>query len=221
MKMKNEVIHAGYPGDNTSAMRRRMRRDVLAHAPTCVTVLCGTNDAVNPRALVPCAEFLTNLEAMIAAIRETDADVLLIAPPPVFAPEVIERYDFNLPPDAELNPQIAGYAAGMRSLAARLAVPFLDLFHIFTETGMVGADRRSLIRNEANSGTKDGAHPTEDGYRFIAALAYLALRDNRFDCSRLVCFGDSITHGYPYPGMGTLEGPNFPALLSKLLNTES
>ena len=38
---------------------------------------------------------------------------------------------------------------------------------------------------------------------------------------RLVCFGDSITHGYPYPGMGTLEGPNFPALLSKLLNTES
>ena len=107
----------------------------------------------------------------------------------------------------------------MRLLAERLGVPYLNLFHIFAETGMVGADRRSLIRNEANSGTKDGAHPTEDGYRFIAALVYLALRDNRCDCSRLVCFGDSITYGYPYSGMGTLEGGNFPALLGKLLNT--
>ena len=35
----------------------------------------------------------------------------------------------------------------------------------------------------------------------------------------LVCFGDSITYGYPYSGMGTLEGGNFPALLGKLLNT--
>ena len=219
--MKYEVIHAGYPGDNTTAMRRRLSRDVLAHDPTCVTILCGTNDAVNPRAIVPRREFLDNLEAMITAIRETDADLLLIAPPPVFSPEVIERYGFDLPPGTNLNPTIWEYADEMRRLAKRLGLPFLDLFNIFREIGNVGPGRESLIRNEANSGTKDGAHPTEDGYRFIAALAYLALRDNRFDCSRLVCFGDSITHGYPYPGMGTLEGPNFPALLSKLLNTES
>lgn len=217
--MKNEVIHAGYPGDNTRAMLRRMRKDVLSHEPSCVTILCGTNDAVNPRALVPLEEFTKNLNSMVSAVRETDTDLLLISPLPVFSPEVIERYGFNLPPDTDLNPEIMKYARAMRLLAERLGVPYLNLFHIFAETGMVGADRRSLIRNEANSGTKDGAHPTEDGYRFIAALVYLALRDNRCDCSRLVCFGDSITYGYPYSGMGTLEGGNFPALLGKLLNT--
>ena len=186
--MKNEVIHAGYPGDNTRAMLRRMRKDVLSHEPSCVTILCGTNDAVNPRALVPLEEFTENLNSMVSAVRETETDLLLISPLPVFSPEVIERYGFNLPPDTDLNPEIMKYARAMRLLAERLGVPYLNLFHIFAETGMVGTDRRSLIRNEANSGTKDGAHPTEDGYRFIAALVYLALRDNRCDCSRLVCF---------------------------------
>ena len=218
--MKNEVIHAGYPGDNTTAMRRRLRRDVLAHEPTCVTILCGTNDAVNPRAFVPRKEFLINLEAMIAAIRETDADILLIAPPPVFSPEVIARYSFDLPPDADLNFKIREYANGIQYVAKHLGLPFLDLFSIFTGIGNVGPDSESLIRNEANSGTKDGAHPTGEGYRLIASLIYLSLRDNRCDCRRLVCFGDSITHGYPYPGMGTLEGTNFPALLFRLLNQE-
>ena len=218
--MKCEVILAGYPGDNTSAMRRRLSRDVLAHDPTCVTILCGTNDAVNPRALVPRREFLDNLEAMISAIRETDADILLIAPPPVFSPEVIERYGFDLPAGTDLNLKIREYADEMRRLAKRFGLPFLDLFNIFREIGNVGPGRESLIRNEANSGTKDGAHPTEEGYHLIAALIYPALRDNCCDCTHLVCFGDSITYGYPFPGMGTLEGTNFPALLFHLLNRE-
>ena len=38
---------------------------------------------------------------------------------------------------------------------------------------------------------------------------------------RIVCFGDSITHGYPLAGMGTLEGNNYPAILNRLLNAES
>ena len=82
--MKNEVIHAGYPGDNTRAMLRRMRKDVLSHDPSCVTILCGTNDAVNPRALVPLEEFTENLNSMVSAVRETDTDLLLISPLPVF-----------------------------------------------------------------------------------------------------------------------------------------
>lgn len=136
--MKNEVIHAGYPGDNTRAMLRRMRKDVLSHEPSCVTILCGTNDAVNPRALVPLEEFTENLNSMVSAVRETDTDLLLISPLPVFSPEVIERYGFNLPPDTDLNPEIMKYARAMRLLAERLGVPYLNLFHIFAETGMVG-----------------------------------------------------------------------------------
>ena len=214
--MKKEFIHAGYPGDNTAAMLRRMKRDVLSHVPSCVIVQCGTNDAVNPRASVPVKDFSSNMESIISAVQGAQADLLLIAPPPVISAEVIARYGFDLPPETDLNPKISMYADVMRLLAERNRIPFLDFFHIFNGLSLT----RDLIRNESNSSAKDGAHPTETGYRFIAALVYQALLDHHCDCSRVVCFGDSITHGYPFPGMGTLSGCNYPALLHRLFNQE-
>ncbi len=219
--MKINVIHAGYPGDNTRAMLKRIRKDVLAHAPTAVTVLCGTNDAVNPRALVPPEEYASNLAAILTMIHEIGASALLISPLPVHSPEVIVKYGFDYPNDFDLNPTILNYVETARRIAGQMELPFLDLFHIFHEIGMVGADVRSLIRNQANSGGMDGAHPTEEGYRLISAVLFQTLQDHRFDCSRLVCFGDSITYGYPYPGMGTLDGGNFPALLLRMFQTQN
>ena len=57
-----------------------------------------------------------------------------------------------------------------------------------------------------------------EGYRLLAVLVYQKLLDHRMNGKTIVCFGDSITHGYPLPGMGTLEGDNYPAVLSRLLN---
>ena len=89
---------------------------------------------------------------------------------------------------------------------------------ISTEVGRAtGAE--SLIRNKANSGVIDGAHLTVEGYRLLAVLVYQALLDHHMVGHTIVCFGDSITHGYPLPGMGTLEGDNYPAVLNRLLNS--
>ena len=113
------VIHAGYPGDNTRAMLKRMEKDVLIHAPTTVTLQCGTNDSVNPRAFVPIDEFSSNLTQIISRIKnEAKAEILLIAPPPCISNEVIIRYKF---PDeyknTDLNIKLKEYADTMKEIA--------------------------------------------------------------------------------------------------------
>lgn len=216
------VIHAGYPGDNTKAMLKRIHKDVLQHDPTSVTIQCGTNDSVNPRAFIPLDEFLENLNTIISLIRQnTKADILLIAPPPCISQEVVIRYKF---PDEyknrDLNIPLKEYVDAMKNTAEKNALPFLDLFTLFSNKKRVALTQDSLIRNKLNSGIEDGAHPTIEGYQLIGKSVYGKLMMEGFDLSRLVCFGDSLTFGYPYEGMGTLEGNNFPAIIHALLNGE-
>lgn len=216
------VIHAGYPGDNTKAMLKRIRKDVLQHNPTSVTIQCGTNDSVNPRAFLPLEDFVQNLNSMISLIKiETNAEILLIAPPPCISQEVVIRYKF---PDEyknrDLNIALRKYVDEIKNTAEKNSLPFLDLFALFSARKKIGLTEDSLIRNKLNSGIEDGAHPTIEGYRLIGKSVYGKLMMEGFDCTRLVCFGDSLTFGYPYEGMGTLEGNNFPAIVSALLNGE-
>ena len=221
--MAFDVIHAGYPGDNTRAMLKRMDKDVLIHAPTAVTIQCGTNDSVNPRAFVPVDEFSGNLTEIIARIKnKTNAEILLIAPPPCISSEVVIRYKF---PDeyknTDLNIKLKEYVDRMGNTATENKIPFINLFTLFSGKKRIGLTQDSLIRNKLNSGIEDGAHPTEEGYLLIGKTVYNNLITEGFDCTRLVCFGDSLTFGYPYGGMGTLEGNNFPAAVSRLLNGET
>lgn len=216
------VIHAGYPGDNTRAMLKRIHKDVLAHTPTAVTVQCGTNDSVNPRAFVPIDEFSSNLKEIIQTIKTAaHAGILLIAPPPCISSEVVIRYKF---PDEyknqDLNIKLKEYADVIKDIASKEKLPFLDLFTLFSGKKRIALTKDSLIRNKLNSGIEDGAHPTEEGYKLIGKTVYGKLIMEGFDCTRLVCFGDSLTFGYPYSGMGTLEGGNFPAVVSRMLEGE-
>ncbi len=216
--MKYTVIHAGYPGDNSRAMLKRMEHDVIRHKPDTVVIECGANDAVNPAALTPVEEYASNLKQMVYRLEEIGADILFVTSPPVYAPEMIVRYKFPQSPDTELNPVLDRYVEAMRGVASFLNRPLLDMSRILHAIGNIGPGAESLIRNKANAGVIDGAHLTAEGYRMLAVLVYQALRDHHMLGRTIVCFGDSITHGYPLPGMGTLEGDNYPAVLHRLLN---
>ena len=220
--MASQVIHAGYPGDNTEAMLKRMEKDVLSHHPTAVTVQCGTNDSVNPRAFIPLNEFSSNLKKIISRIKnEAKAEILLIAPPPCISSEVVIRYKF---PDEykekDLNIPLLEYVNTMKNIAESEKIPFINLFSLFSGKKRISVTEDSLLRNKLNSGIEDGAHPTEEGYILIGKTVYNRLIMEGFDCTALVCFGDSITFGYPYSGMGTPEGNNFPAIVNRMLNGE-
>lgn len=221
--MAFNVIHAGYPGDNTRAMLKRIEKDVLTHHPTSVTLQCGTNDSVNPRAFVPVDEFSSNLTMLISRIKnEAKAEVLLIAPPPCINSEVVIRYKFPEEyKNRDLNIKLKEYVDRMGNIAADNKIPFVNLFTLFSGKKRIDLTEDSLIRNKLNSGIEDGAHPTEEGYHLIGKTVYNNLITEGFDCTRLVCFGDSLTFGYPYNGMGTLEGNNFPAVVSRLLNEDT
>ena len=216
--MKHVVIHAGYPGDSSRAMLKRMEKDVIRHRPDTVVIECGANDAVNPAALVSVEEYTANLKKMVYSLEEIGSDILFVTSPPVYAPEMIVRYKFPQSPDTELNPILDRYVEAMRSVASFLNRPLLDMSRILHVVGNVGPGAESLIRNQAHSGVIDGAHLTVEGYRLLAVAVYQALLDHHLDGRTIVCFGDSITHGYPLPGMGTLEGDNYPAVLNRLLN---
>lgn len=218
--MKHTVIHAGYPGDSSRAMLKRIENDVLRHKPDTVIIECGANDAVNPAALTTVEEYTSNLKNMAYQIEDIGADILFVTSPPVYAPEMIVRYKFPQSPDTELNPILDQYVDAMRSVAKFLNRPLVDMSRILKTVGKVGPEKESLIRNQANSGVIDGAHLTAEGYRLLAVTVYQALLDNHLAGRRIVCFGDSITHGYPLAGMGTLEGDNYPAVLSRLLNQD-
>ena len=216
--MKHRVIHAGYPGDSSKAMLKRMEKDVIRHRPDTVVIECGANDAVNPAALTSVEEYTGNLKQMVYRLEEIGSDILFVTSPPVYAPEMIVRYKFPQSPDTELNPVLDRYVEAMRSVASFLNRPLLDMSRILHTVGNLGPGAESLIRNQANSGVIDGAHLTVEGYRLLAVAVYQALLDHHMDGRTIVCFGDSITHGYPLPGMGTLEGDNYPAVLNRLLN---
>ncbi|MBQ9338393.1 MAG: hypothetical protein IJS14_13975 [Lentisphaeria bacterium] len=216
--MKYTVIHAGYPGDSSRAMLKRMEHDVIRHKPQTVIIECGANDAVNPAALTTVEEYTSNLKQMVYRLDEIGAEVLFVTSPPVYAREMIVRYKFPESPDTELDPILEKYVEAMRGVASFLNRPLLDASRILHIVGNVGPGADSLIRNQANSGVIDGAHLTVEGYRLLAVLVYQALLDHQLTGHTIVCFGDSITHGYPLPGMGTLEGDNYPAVLNRLLN---
>jgi len=90
---------------------------------------------------------------------------------------------------------------------------FLDLHRIFQTIGNIGPDKSSLIKNEANSNTTDGLHPTPDDYRVISLAVYNCIIQHRLPRKNIVCFGDSITFGD-----GIDQGSNYPSYLKKLLS---
>jgi len=55
------VVNAGRGGHNSRNLLARLDRDVLAHEPTLVVVMVGTNDVLNHGNAVPLREYRANL----------------------------------------------------------------------------------------------------------------------------------------------------------------
>lgn len=206
-----EVINAGTGGDNTIDLLRRIDRDCLAHQPELVILKAGTND-MNSRKHVPVREYEQNMRQIIEKIREIKSKILLMNLLPVYEPYLMTRHDpaFYAPEGH------AGRKAGMNGIIKGLSVEynlsFLDLHHIFAKAGNIGPEAGSWLKNEANSQTKDGLHPTPEGYRVIGVSVFQSIIFNKLPQRKIVCFGDSITLGDGKP-----DGENYPAYLKKLL----
>src|SRR5690606_22682655 len=101
----------------------------------------------------------------------------------------------------------------IEAIAKRKNTLFFDIGRIIEKIGKIGPEKDSLLTNTENGKTKDGVHPTPDGYRLMGALVYQFLCDHGLPKEQIVCFGDSITKGD-----GSIDGESYPAYLAKLLS---
>ena len=83
-------------------------------------------------------------------------------------------------------------------------------------------DRKaSLLCNPANSGKKDGVHPTPEGYAVLAEIIDQAIRKNNLPTGKFLCLGDSIPYGVGVNGAGSNVGFCYPGQLAVRLKAEN
>ena len=207
---QTEVINAGVGGNNTNDLLARMDADCLTHHPDLTILMAGTND-MNSRKYIPINEYEKNMQKLVNAIRKMKSKIVLMNLLPVYEPYLFMRHKREFYEPEGHQGRLLQMNARIKEITRRNQLTFLNLHHIFTTIGNIGLDASSLIRNEANSKSTDGLHPTGDGYRVIALTVYDHIIYNKLPSKKIVCFGDSITLG-----AGLADGANYPAYLRKL-----
>lgn len=95
------------------------------------------------------------LERVRAASGEGLREIVLIAPPP------LENLGEPLPDQAENNRRLAGFRDGIRELAEKNSLRFVDLFAALGGDSFQGEVAKPAL-------TEDGVHHSEDGHAVIA-----------------------------------------------------
>jgi len=205
------VINAGVGGNNTNDLLARIDNDCLRHLPEITILTIGTND-MNSRKFIPLDVFQKNMNNVIQQISGIGSQVILTTLMPAYQPYLMTRHAATFYEPEGYQGRLKQINNLLRTIAIDNDVPLLDLHHIFNSVGNIGESADSLMKNEANSGVKDGLHPTPEGYRLMAVAVYEFMLQNGFPRNRVVCFGDSIT-----AGDGGVEGKSYPAYLKSLL----
>ncbi len=209
------VFNAGIPGDTTRELLARFERDVAARQPTLVILWVGGNDTLYPGHTVPGEEFQANYQKLCAKVQALGAGLLVGTLTPVITEDLYRVFpaaaNHPLPPEERL--------AETDRIIRNLGIPLVD-FAAVVRSHPVAAVKESYLRNQENSGMHDGLHLTPEGCRAAAEAALSAIRANRLSAERVVCFGDSLTHGVYLRGKGKAEPglEPYPAVLAELLS---
>lgn len=217
--MKTTVINAGVPGDGTKVFLEKADNILsLAEAPATVILSMGANDCINPHRRLPFPQFRKNYRTICKMIPEKGFHLINIIPPVILWDEFVQKYpEMKDAVDDGLEDQYQKYVDCTRTISEELEIPFLDLFKIYSALSPVEREE-SLTRNKKNCGAFDGIHPTNHGHILIGAMLYEKICTLKYPRKTVLCIGDSLTHGYPLAGMGTVEGENYPSALNRIFN---
>jgi sialidase-1 len=177
------VYNAGIPSMTTVTALKRLRSDILAYKPRVVVMQFGINDSAievwrKPPATAPRVSldaFIQNYRAMISAVQQEGAKVILMTTNPLrWTPKLKEMY--GKPPynpaaeDGFDSATLAGYNDALRKLAAELKVPLVDVraaYPDFAKQHQTTIDGLLL----------DGMHPNDLGHQLVAELLVPVIRD--------------------------------------------
>lgn len=210
------VLNKGVPGNNVNNLHKRLERAVLSYQPSLVIIMIGTNDMVNPSKMLSYSAYSNKLNLLVDRISKNGADVLLLSVPYADTGYLFDRYGSGRYPIGP-NEKIDSLNRIIWRTAMEQHCMYLDINQVFSSYHSPSRASSSLIRNEKNTGVKDGVHPTPRGYHVIAESIFNFLKEEGRSYNKIICFGDSITFGAFALGQGTNKGKTYPAVLRRLL----
>lgn len=205
-----EVINAGIGGHRSTNLLSRLQRDVLKRNPTVVVIMVGTNDRLNSGGFVDAQDYRRNVEQLLERIRAAGSHVLLVTPPTCIPELLFTRHDPRKFDDQSPRERMQEVQQLLTEISRKKKVPLVDFHQHLDENELADNRRGSVIRNVANSGSTDGVHLTPEGYELLAEMIAEKLREERYNTSRVVCFGDSLTRGS--------DAGSYPSFLASILS---
>ena len=215
------VFNEGIGGNNTYDILARLDSDVLSHQPDLVVMMIGTNDVLNSGNSVPLDQYEANLTQLVQRITNSGSQLAMMTILPCYEPYLLERHPASFYGDDGPNGRVKLANVAVQQVAATYGIPVVDTYTLFELYGNVGETVDSLIRNEVNSGMRDGVHPTPEGYDLIGNAVADTIDTYNLPTSKVVCVGDSITYGAYVVGAGTATGETYPSVLSQRLNADT
>ncbi len=152
-------INRGISGQTTPQMLIRFRPDVVALQPKVVVILAGTNDIAGNTGPETLEEIENNLMSMADIAGANNIRVVFSSVTPVF--------DFPWKPGLEPAGKVAALNAWMKEYASKHGMVYLDYFSPMAQAN--GGMKPGL--------SKDGVHPTKEGYAVMAPLAEKAIAE--------------------------------------------
>ncbi len=212
------ILNKGVPGQTVLEGLARFDRDVSQARADHLVLFFGINDACNQN--IPKESFRRGLQGIVDKARKHGVrTIVMVIPNPVLNEYIAERHRGH-PFVADLNAHLGAYREIIRAVARERKCGLVDLNAAINSRGGASTTSTSLIRNEANSSSRDGVHLTPEGYQVLAELVAPALKEVVRPGDTVVCLGDSLTYGVHVDGAGTSSGDTYPAKLSELLNSE-
>ncbi|MBR4675544.1 MAG: hypothetical protein IKP00_13860 [Victivallales bacterium] len=209
------ILNFGKPGYNSRELLTMLPSILDAHPKTAI-VMIGTNDVTWSKKRLPAEEYEANVLRLLKAFSDNEVKTILVTMPPCIEEYVADREKYTPEQRDRLNAEINDFNARAKRAADKTGAIVVD-YHACFQGDLRAAS--SLIRNEANLRSKDGVHPSAEGYRLLARLVADAIKAHRLPIDCIACCGDSITYGAHMNGQGTTTGETYPAFLRTILFT--
>lgn len=187
---------------------------IFDYKPKLLILLIGTNDVVYKQKWQTPEQFAVHYRNICEKLQQQKCKVILITLPPCVENVANVHIRANAVEKAQLNNRIKAMNEYVKSLGQEFGFPVFDYHKFFT--GDLES-KSSLMRVPANSGSPDGIHPNEEGYKLLAQELYKIIKQNNYPTDGVICTGDSITYGAHMKGQGSVTGDTYPAQLLKLL----
>lgn len=154
----NRYIGRGIGGQTTAQMLVRFRADVIDLQPKAVVILAGTNDIAQNNGYIAPENILGNIISMAELAKANNIDVILCS--------ILPAYEYGWRKGLEPADKIIALNKMIKEYADRHNLTYVD-YHSALKDARNGLPEKY---------SKDGVHPTMDGYKIMERLISEALK---------------------------------------------